>query len=643
MQPKPPRAQSAAHARPLPWRGLALAAGTAAALILAGHVRAQDTATGGVIKSHGYNFFGELKYPADYTHFDYVNPDAPKGGEIALDAQGTFDSLNPYTRKGRAAVLSSVMYESLMDESAPADEYGSQYCLLCESLEYDEGKTYVIFHMRKDAKFSDGTPVTAHDIVFTHNLFLEQGLPSYAIAVKKRITGAEALDDYTVRFDFADDISRRSLIDQVGSVPAFSKKWFEETGARLDEPRLETSPGSGPYMIDNFEVNRRIVYKRNPDYWGKDLPVNVGRHNFDRIRIEYFADETAAFEAFKAGEYTFREEGNSKLWATSYDFPAAQRGQVVKEALPDGSPPANSGFVFNLGREPLKDKRVREALALAYNFEWTNESLQYGLFKHRNSFIQDTPLEARGTPPADEVAFMESLPVEVPDSVMSGEPRMSHSSDSSRLNDRRNLRTAMKLLDEAGWTVGSDGKRRNEAGQLLSVEIPVNSAGAAVLESVIETFVQNLQLMGVDASMEKVDPSQYTNRRRDRDYDIIFDAYRVFLGVGTGLNQVFGSSEAAFSLFNPAGLASPLVDAVIDAALNTKTQEEQDVALRVLDRVLREEFFIVPAWYKADHWVAYWDMYDHPEKIAPYDLGYLDYWWYVAEKGEQLRASGALR
>ncbi|OWU86836.1 peptide ABC transporter substrate-binding protein [Oceanicola sp. 22II-s10i] len=618
-----------------------LALGVLTAAVLAAQLPAQDNAE--VIKSHGYNYFGELKYPADYAHFDYVNPEAPKGGEIALDASGTFDSLNPYTRKGRAAALSSTMYESLMDGSAPADEYGSQYCLLCESLEYDAGKTYVIFHMRQDAKFSDGTPLTAHDVVFTHDLFLEQGLPSYAIAVKKRVLGAEALDDYTVKFTFADDMSRRSLIDQVGSTPVFSKAWYEETGARLDEPRLETSPGSGPYMIDNFEVNRRIVYKRNPEYWGKDLPINVGRHNFDRIRIEYFADETAAFEAFKAGEYTFREEGNSRYWATAYDFPAAQRGLVRTEEIPDGSPPANSGFVFNLGRETLKDKRVRQALALAYNFEWTNESLQYGLFKQRSSFIQDTPLEAKGVPEGTELELLKSLGDLVPEEVLTQEPVMAHTSDAARLGDRRNLRQAMRLLDEAGWPVGSDGMRRNEAGNLLTIEIPINSSGSGTLESVVETFVQNLRQMGVDAKMEKVDPSQYTNRRRDRDYDVIFDAYRVFLGAGTGLRQVFGSGEAEFSLFNPAGLASPLVDKLIDKALETNSQEEQDNAMRALDRVLRNEFFIVPAWYKADHWVAYWDMYDHPETIAPYDLGYLDYWWYDAEKGEQLRATGALR
>ncbi|MDF1855116.1 extracellular solute-binding protein [Pseudooceanicola sp.] len=608
---------------------------------------AQDSTTqdGGaeVIKSHGFNDYNELKYPADFPHFDYVNPEAPKGGEIALATQGTFDSLNPYTRKGRAAALTSVMFESLLDGTAPADEYGTSYCLLCESLEYDAGKTWVIFHMRKDARFSDGTPLTAHDVVFTHNLFLEQGLPSYAVAVKKRITGAEALDDYTVRFTFADGISRKSLIDQVGGTPVFSKKWFDETGARLDEPRLITSPGSGPYVIDNFEVNRRIVYKRNPDYWGKDLPVNIGRHNFDRIRIEYFADETAAFEAFKAGEYTMRVEGNSKLWATAYDFPAAQRGLVVKEELPDGSPPPASGFIFNLGREALKDIKVREALALAYNFEWTNESLQYGLFSQRESFIQGTPLAATGVAEGVDLDYLQSLGDLVPPEVL-GEPvRVPHTSSPEKQNDRRNLRKAMKLLDEAGWLVGSDGMRRNAAGDLLHIEIPVNSAGAAVTESVIETLVQNMRLMGVDAQMEKVDPAQYTNRERDRDYDILLDSYRTFLGVGTGLNQVFGSAEAAFSLFNPAGLADPLVDAIIQKGLASETLEQENTTLRVLDRVLRHIFFVVPVWYKANHWVAYWDMYDHPDEIAPFDLGYLDYWWYVAEKGEQLRATGALR
>ena len=651
MHPKHPRLISpiaqADPVGPLFSRRAALTMGLMAGAALATRVRAQEPAAAadsdGIIRSHGYSYFGELKYGPDFPHFDYVNPDAPKGGEIAISASGTFDSLNPYSRKGRAAALTSVMYESLMDDGAPADEYGAMYGRLAEGLEYDVGKTWVVFFMRGEARFSDGTPVTAQDVVFSHNLFLEQGLPSYAQAVAKRVIGAEVIDDLTVKFIFAEDIPRRSLIDQVGSTPVFSKAWYEETGERLDESRMVTSPGSAPYMLDSFDVNRRVIYRRNPDYWGADLPVNLGRHNFDRIRIEYFADDTASFEAFKAGEYTFREEGNSKLWATAYDFPAAQRGLVMKEEIPDGAPPNNSGLVFNLGREQLKDKRVREAIALAYNFEWTNESLQYGLFKHRASFIQDTKLEAKGVPEGAELEMMKSFGDLMPAELLTSEPLMPHSSNAESLNDRRNLRKAMKLLDEAGWPVGPDGKRRNAEGELLSIDIPLNSSSPDVIESVLGTFVQNLQLMGIDAKLEKVDPSQYTNRDRDRDYDMIYDAYRTFLGTGTGLMQMYGSGEAAFSLFNPAGLASPLVDAVIQKSLETNSQDAQDISLRILDRVLRYEFFIVPTWYKADHWVAYWDMYDHPDPIPPFDLGYLDFWWYDDEKGQQLRASGALR
>ncbi|KAA2313011.1 ABC transporter substrate-binding protein [Pseudooceanicola sediminis] len=601
-----------------------------------------ESATGDekIIKSHGYSYFGELKYPADFDHLDFVNVDAPKGGDIAIQASGTFDSLNPFTVKGRAGALASTMYESLLGEAA--DDYNGSYCLLCESLEYDEGKTWVIFHMRKDAKFSDGTPLTAHDVVFSHNLFIEQGLPSYSAGVKKRVLGAEALDDYTVKFTFATDISRRSLIDQVGATTVFSKKWFEETGARLDEPRFETSPGSGPYMLDSYDVNRRITYKRNPDYWGKDLPLNKGRYNFDTIRVEYFADESAAFEAFKAGEYTFRIETSSRQWATQYDFPAIQAGHVVKAELPDGIPPNNVGFVFNLGREKFKDKRVREAIALAYNFEWTNESLQYGLFKHRESYFQDTPLQANGVPTGEDLAFLEGLGDLVPDALKSEPPVGIHVSSPERLNDRGNLRKAMKLLDDAGWAVGDDGIRRNAQGEVLSIDFPINSASASSLEPVLDNYALNLKAIGIRPDFEKVDPSQYTNRSRNREYDMVYDGYRAGLGTGTGLMQMYGSSEAAFSVFNPAGLASDLVDQIILASLETQSQEEQDASLRALDRALRYEMLMVPTWYKAGYWVAYYDMFEHPD-IPPYDLGYLDFWWYNADKAAKLKAAGAMR
>lgn len=600
------------------------------------------------ITSHGYSFYGDLKYPADYTHFDYVNPDAPKGGEIAMWAPGTFDSMNPYSRKGRGGRYSWIMYESLLGDaptggSAPADVYGEAYGLLAESLEYDVGKTWVIFHMRPEAKFSDGSPVTAHDVFFSHNLLLEQGLPSYAQAVKKRIPKAEVIDDHTIKFFFTEGISRRSLIDQVGGVPVWSQKWYEENNARLDEPRLDSSPGSGPYVVDSYDVNRRIVYKRNPDYWGKDLAINKGRHNFDTIRIEYFADDSAAFEAFKAGEYTFRAEGNSKQWATGYNFPGVKKGFVKKEQLADGTPPTPSGIVFNLGRETLKDRRVREAISLAYNFEWINESLQYGLFKQRQSFVQGAPHEAMGVPEGAERVLLEGLGDLVPDAVLNEPVLVAHESSSAREIDRRNLRRAMKLLDEAGWDVGDDGQRRNAKGETLKIAFPYASSSSATLGAVIDVFVQNLQRMGIDAKHDKIDPAQYTLRNRERDYDLVFDGYGTFLSTGTGLHQQYGSEDAAISLFNPAGLASPLVDKIIDISLDAQSLEEERAALMALDRVLRYERIMIPVWYNDSSWVAYYDQYEYPDPLPKYAVGTLDFWWFNAEKAARLKAEGALR
>lgn len=615
--------------------------------IFASPILADDEAP--MIRAHGYSFYGDLSYDADFEHLRYVNPDAPKGGIISISAQGTFDSMNPFTRRGRAGVFSSSIYESLLESSepfggglVPADAYGEGYGLLAHTVEYPEGKEWVIFHMRPEARFSDGTPLTAHDVVFSHNLFLEQGLPSYAQGVSARVIDAEVLDDHTVKFTFADGISRRSLIDQVGATPVFSKKWYEETGARLDESRMEISPGSGPYVLDSFEVNRRITYRRNPDYWGADLPINRGRHNFDEIRVEYFADGAAAFESFKTGEYTFRAENNSRQWATGYDFPAITRGHVIREELPTGFAPTPTGFVFNLGRDFLQDKRVREAISLAWNFEWTNETLQYGLFQQRESFAQGTRFQADGPPEGLELELLQSLGDLVPQEVLTQPARSPHSSDVSRLVDRRNIRLAKALLEEAGWEVDSAGALRNASGQRMTIEIPVSSAGSATMDSIVETFTQNLQGLGIDARFQRIDPAQHTDRRRNRDYDMIFDQYAAFMDTGTGLRQRFGS-EAADDVFNPAGLRSPLVDAVIDLSLDAPDPETRDAALMALDRVLRHELFIIPAWYNDTVWVAYWDIFQRPEDTPPYSTGELDFWWFNADRAAELRAAGALR
>ncbi|MEM8776358.1 MAG: extracellular solute-binding protein [Pseudomonadota bacterium] len=595
-----------------------------------------------MIRSHGYSFFGELKYPADYEHFEYVNPDAPKGGEISIAIPGTFDSMNPFTRNGRAAALSSVMYESLLDSDAPSDVLGENYGLLAHTVEYPENKAWVIFHMRPEARFSDGTPVTAHDVAFSHNLLLDQGLQSYAEAVRKRIPDVEVIDDHTVKFYFAEGISRRSLIDQVGSVPVWSKKWYEETGARLDEPRLETSPGSGPYVIDTVDTNRRVIYKRNPDYWGNALAVNKGRHNFDSIRLEYFADATAAFEAFKAGEVTYRTERDPKQWASAYDFPAMKNGWVLQEEIPNGAPPAMSGIIFNLGSDAFKDKLVRQAVAQMFNFEWTNKSLLYGLYAQQRSFSTGTKLEAKGVPEGEERTFLESLGDVVPQDVFAEEPWTPHESDAERLTTRKNKRKALRMMEEAGYAVGDDGVMRGDDGNPFKITFLLNASGAPTDKAVAESFIANLKDLGIDARLEAVDASQYTKRERDRDYDLVFDGYPSLTGTGTGLAQRFGSEAATFSLFNPAGLASPLVDKIIEKSLLTESQEEEDNSIRALDRALRYEFFMIPDGYAPNHWAAYWDMYGHPKVIPPFSLGTLDFWWFDQEKADKLKEAGAL-
>ncbi|WP_226621876.1 extracellular solute-binding protein [Alloyangia pacifica] len=597
-----------------------------------------------IITSHGYSYFGELDYPADYDHFDFANPDAPKGGEIVLGASGTFDSMNPYSRKGRAGALTTLQYDSLIESTE--DSVGQYYGIIADSLEYPEDKSWVIFHIRAEATFWDGTPVTAEDVVYSHKLFITQGLPSYAAAVGEMVTGAEALDERTVKFTFNTELTKRSRIETVGATPVFKKAWFEEDpeNRRLDEPRMEVAVGSGPYKLDSYEVNRRIVYKLRDDYWGKDIPFNKGRHNYGTIRVEYFADQTASFEAFKAGEYTFRIESDPKLWATSYDFPRIQQGTVKKEEIADGSPPNPTGFVFNLAKPQLQDKKVREAIALAFNFEWSNESLRYGLYSPRSSFVEGTPIEAKGMPEGAELAFLQSLGDAVPEDLYTTDVWTMHESDPAELISRRTRRAAGALLQEAGWTVGDDGLARNDAGETLKLRMIIPSNIEASVESMHETYVQNLRALGVDASYEKVDPSQYTLRQRERDYDMIYSSrYGAFLSTGGGLSQMYGSREAEFSLFNPAGLASPLVDAIIAASFEATSQDETDVALMALDRALRYEFFIVPDGYIADYWVAYYDMYEHPETIPPYDLGYLSLWWVNPDKEKALKEAGVLK
>ena len=590
-----------------------------------------------ITKTHGFNFFGELKYPADYKHLDYVNPDAPKGGEISIWTMGTFDSFNPYTRKGRAGALASAPFESLLDGTS--DEVGTSYGLLAETLEYPEDQSWVIFNMRPEARFSDGTPVTAEDVAFTYELFLNEGLASYRAILGQIVTGVEILGPHRIKYLFADDASRRDAIPIVGGLPVKSKAWFEKTGAKLDESRMEPAIGSGPYVLESYDINKRITYTRNPNYWGKDLPFNKGRGNFDTIRIEYFADSNAAFEGFKSGAYTFRQENSSKSWATAYDFPALDEGHVIKTLLPDGGMATGQSYVMNLRRDKFDDIRVRQAVGLLFNFEWSNESLFYGQYARINSFWENSELAAEGMPSEAELALLKPIADLLPAGVIDGEAVMAPVSGNRTL-DRKNLRKASALLDEAGWTVSNDGLRRNAAGETLTIEIIEDSP---TFDRVHLPFIDNLKAAGIDAIYSRIDPAQMTDRSRNYDFDMMVEQFPMSLEPSSGLKQYFGSETADQSVFNSMGLKSEAVDALIEHVVNAQNKADLATSVKALDRTLRAYYFWVPQWFNNTYRVAYWNMYEHPETLPPFALGNLDFWWYNAEKAADLKAKGVLR
>jgi microcin C transport system substrate-binding protein len=600
-----------------------------------------DEAIGGAaqtIVTHGYNFFGELAYPSpDFDHLAYVNPDAPKGGEIAEWAEGTFDSFNIYTIQGNAAGSGATPFESIL--TTTADDITSVYCLLCTTMEYPEDIAWVEFSLRPEATFSDGSPLRAQDVVFSNRIFEEQGLESFRLATAGQIESVEAVDDHTVRFTFGADAPLRDRIGLAGSIPVLSEAAFEASGQRLDEPSPTPFLGSGPYVLGDVDMGRRIVWERDPDYWGAALPINVGRNNFDRIRIEYFADSTAAFEAFKAGEYTFRIENSSLLWATGYDFPALSNGWAVKEELPNGNLPTAQGYAINLRRETFQDIRVREALGLMFNFEWSNETLFYGLYTRTTGFWNESDLQAQGTPSEGEVAVLQPLVDEglLDASILTDEAVVPPVSSPERQADRGNLREASRLLDEAGWIVGDDGLRRRD-GRTLDVEI-LDSSPA--FDRIHNPYIENLRNLGVNARLDRVDPAQETQRRDTSDFDLVVWSWGLGLEPSTGLEQWFGSESAAESNRNMVGLQDPAVDRLIATVVAATTRDDMRTAVNALDRVLRSYRFWVPQWYKPTYTVAYFDMFDRPEQLPPYALGQTDFWWYDAEGAEALRAAGA--
>ncbi|HEY6918206.1 MAG TPA: extracellular solute-binding protein, partial [Tabrizicola sp.] len=472
-----------------------------------------------IIKSHGISTFGDLALPADFTHLPYVNPDAPKGGEMSQWAPGSFDSFNPYAIAGNAAALSSIFYESILQGTA--DDISAAYCLLCETMEYPEDRSWVIFNLRKDVKFSDGSPMTAEDVLFSYELFRDKGIPEYRSVANAKFQSVEVLDPYRIKFTFTPGTPFRDMPGQAGSLTIFSKKDYIDNKRDLEKSSLEPFLGTGPYVLESFKPGQQVIYARDKDYWGEKHPLNVGQNNFDRIRIEYFADDNAAFEAFKGGVYTFRNESLPKRWALEYEFPAVQSGAVKKEVLPSGNIAGGQSIIFNLRRPQFQDPRVREALGLMFNFEWSNKSLFYDLFARTNSIWENSDMAAVGAPTPEEAAILKPLVDEglLPASILTDEVPMGSVSSADNALDRKNLRRASQLLDEAGWVAGDDGIRRNDKGETLRMAMIHSRTD---LLPVMNAYVENLRALGVDASFDIIDDPQLQERASPPNFD--FDA-----------------------------------------------------------------------------------------------------------------------
>jgi microcin C transport system substrate-binding protein len=587
------------------------------------------------IVSHGISAFGELKYPPDFAHFDYVNPDAPKGGTMSFRGTGasqTFDSLNPFILKGEPAQGLDLIYDTLLTRAA--DEPDAVYGLLAEKIEYPEDRSWVIFTLRDGATFADGKPVTADDVVFTFTTLKEKGSPAIQIDLKDVAT-VTALSPREVRIDFAEAASMRDLIANVGSYAILPKHYYDTVP--FEESTLDPPLGSGPYVVTKADPGRSVLYCRNENYWGADLPVNVGANNFDCVRYDYYADSTAAFEALKAGNYLFHEENFSAQWATAYDFPALSNGWVIKEEIPDARPSGAQGFWFNMRREKFQDRRVREAIAMMFNFQWSNETLFYGLYTRTDSFWANTTMKAEGPLEGEELAVLEPFRDQLPATVFT-EPAFVPPPGGPAALDRATARRAGALLEEAGWTVGDDGLRRNADGETLKVEF-LNNSGA--FERIILPYVENLRAIGVDASLNTIDPAQYEERQEVFDYDIVSGRFVLALSPSVELRQLFGSEAAAQSgTFNLSGLADPTVDALIEEVIAAPDRATLETRVKALDRVLRDRIIWAPNWYKGTHWIAYWDVFGRPETKPPYDRG-TDFWWWDEEKAAALRAAGA--
>jgi microcin C transport system substrate-binding protein len=610
------------------WRRVGSIDGLAAVLVLAAALQAPAHANG---ERHGLSAFGDLKYPQDYKHFDYVSPDAPKGGRLAQigpAARITFDSFNGFILKGDAAQGLELIFDSLMTRAN--DEPDAVYGLVARSAALAADGQSVTFRLRPEAKFADGSPLTSADVVFSFTTLKEKGHPRYRILLRD-VVAAEAPDPHTVRYTFQGS-EIRDLPLLVAELPILSKAYYATRS--FEETSLEPPLGSGPYRIADFKQGTFVTFRRRDDYWAKDLAPNRGRFNFDEVRFEYYRDRTAALESLKAGAYDLREEFTAKDWSTAYDIPQVRDGRMVLVTLPDESPSGTQGFFLNTRRPKLADVRVRRALDLAFDYEWTNKNLFYGLYRRTHSYFENSPLKATGKPSADELALLAPHRARLSAGVFEA-PYVSPVSDGSG-SDRRLLRQAAELLTEAGWAL-REGKRVNTAGETLDIEFLLYEPS---FERILGPYIKNLQAIGVQAQIRRVDPAQYERRVKGFDFDVITQRFVMRLTPGVELKGYFGSEAARTEgAFNLAGIADPAVDALVTKVLEAKSRAELTTAARALDRVLRAGHYWVPHWNKASHTIAYWDRFSRPPVKPKYDRGVVDTWWFDAAKAARLKTN----
>jgi len=573
--------------------------------------------------------FGELKYPPDFEHFEYVQPTAPKGGVFSHVGSTraynqnflTFNSLNTLILKGDGAQGMELTFASLMARAE--DEPDAMYGLAARGVQISPNGLTYRFLLRPGIKFHDGSPITGHDVAFSLMLVKEKGHP-IAQQMLRDFAAAEAADDATVIVKFAANRARDVPLF-AASLPILSRAYY--TSHPFEETTLEPPLGSGPYKVGRFEPGRYIEYERVKNWWGADLPVSRGQNNFDVVRYEYYRDRDVAFEGFTGGTYLFREEFTSRIWATRYDFPALRDGRVKRDVVPDDTPSGAQGWFFNTRREKFQDRRLREAFAYAFDFEWTNRSIMYGSYQRTHSVFQNSDMMAVGSPTEDEISLLEPFRGKVPDEAF-GEPFVPPVSDGSG-QDRALLRRAGALLQEAGFVI-KGGKRVTPKGERLTVEFLVDEPS---FQPHHQSFIKNLGTLGIEASLRIVDPVQYRKREDDFDFDLIIQRFSFSSTPGDSLRSYFSSQAAALKgSQNLAGIADPVVDALIERVMAADTRARLVTACKALDRVIRSGRYWVPHWYKASHWIAFWDVFGRPAVKPRFARGIPETWWYDREK-----------